>query len=64
MGVVAGWMDQAVTAGAAAVVALVLVQRISLLGRVPRPAVIGICQMVVGLVVVAASAVGVLVEAR
>jgi hypothetical protein len=53
-------LDPDLLAGAVAVVALVLVQRIGARGPVPRPVVLGIRQMVMGLVVVAVTAAGVL----
>jgi hypothetical protein len=57
---VAAAVDRRVIPGAIAVAALVVAQRISARGPVPRAAVLGACQVVAGLVVVAATAVGVL----
>jgi len=53
-------VDRSVTPGAIAVAAVVVVQRISARGPVPRAAILGARQVVAGLVVVIATAVGVL----
>ena len=53
-------IDRQVTAGAVAVVLVVIVQRLMARGPVPRAAVLGIRQMVLGFGVVAATALGVL----
>lgn len=56
----AAWLEPSVAAGSVAVAAVVIVQRLSARGPVPRPAVLGARQLVFGLVVVAATALGVL----
>jgi hypothetical protein len=56
----AGVLDASLAAGAAAVAAVVVFQRITARGPLPRAVVLGIRQMVLGLVVVAVTAAGVL----
>jgi len=58
--VAAAALDRSVTPGTIAVAVIVLVQRISARGPVPRAAIVGAGQVVAGLVVVVATAVGVL----
>jgi hypothetical protein len=55
-------LEPSVVAGAVAVLAIVVIQRITARGPVPRPAVLGMRQLALGLTVVAATAVGVLVS--
>jgi hypothetical protein len=52
-------LEPSVVGGAAAVLAIVVVQRLTARGPVPRPAVLGIRQLALGLAVVAATAIGV-----
>jgi Flp pilus assembly pilin Flp len=61
---VAACLDHALVAGAVAVGIVVVLQRLIARGPVPRPAVIGTRQMVMGFGVVAATAIGVLVSTR
>jgi len=56
----AAWLDQSVTPGAITIAAIVVLQRISARGPVPRAAILGARQVVAGLVVVVATALGVL----
>ena len=58
--VAAAALDRSVVPGAIAVAAIVVLQRISARGPVPRAAILGARQVVAGLVVVVATAVGVL----
>jgi hypothetical protein len=60
LAVVATWLDGSVIPGAIAVAVIIALQRISARRPVPRAAILGAWQMVAGLVVVAATAVGVL----
>jgi hypothetical protein len=57
---VAAAIDPSVTPGAIAVAVLIVVQRISALGPLPRATILGVRQVLAGLVVVAATALGVL----
>jgi hypothetical protein len=60
LAVAAAWLESSVTPGAIAVAAVIVLQRISARGPVPRAAVLGAWQVVAGLVVVVATAIGVL----
>jgi hypothetical protein len=52
-------VEPSVVGGAVAVLAIVVIQRLTARGPVPRPAVLGVRQLALGLAVVAATAVGV-----
>jgi YwiC-like protein len=54
------WLDRGLVVGAIAVVAVVVIQRITTRGALPRATVLGIRQMAMGLAVVVATAAGVL----
>lgn len=56
---VAVFLDHALIVGCAAVVLVIIIQRASSRGSVPRPAVLGVRQMTMGFAVVAATAIGV-----
>ena len=58
--IIAGSLDHALVAGTTAVIAVVAIQRITARRALPRVAVLGIRQMLLGLAVVLATAVGVL----
>jgi hypothetical protein len=54
------WVDHSLAAGAVAIVAVVAIQRVTARGPVPRPVVLGMRQMAMGLAVVVVTALGVL----
>jgi hypothetical protein len=56
---VAVFLDHALIVGCAAVVLVIIIQRASSRGSVPRPAALGVRQMTMGFAVVAATAIGV-----
>lgn len=57
------WVDRSLAAGAVAIVAVVVIQRVTARGPVPRPVVLGMRQMAMGFGVVVVTALGVLVSA-